>query len=359
MTASRFFPRWAAFLGLAVGGFWPLNAVFAQQEILEPIITAVSAPSVVHLTKGDAKMDVKTITASETRSLNGHLVTVDPGQQVMIYSFTGRVVVVALGPAQFNVKLGEERIDFELLTGRLLAISQQAQDEQPVHLVVPAEGGPLAEGAVGTGWTFAERDGATVSLGYQGGAPAAFNVGGQAAALANGQRLILRDGKTETAALEAWLVETGFDARLGQRLGVASAGMSRSPVQRNFSINIIRWDQQTPAEVVIAALPQQVFRPEIRQTTSTITTQTTTVTSSSSIQVPRATAASNFPPVISPSGSSLGGIGTASLLQQNALTVLQNTQNRGFGFFTSPSRLVIPGLSGGSRAVGPAGLAVP
>lgn len=338
-----------------------VSALCAAQRVLGqvgPVVTGLSDLHAATITVADAEPEqlVLMMAVGDAR-----LDVVD-GQQVMLYSAAGDVVVVVLGPAQLAVRVADDRVDLELIAGRLMTISPTAQDAQTVHVVTPAaaEGPRAVQCPVGAGRTFLTRVGRQVELGYLApeGQPDTLNVtaNGKPATVPSGQRLTVVDDAVRTEPLAPWLTENRFDAlNWGRQLGVSTARIKRRQLEERLFQDVIDWDREAQAETVIAYLEVEQFRPEIRQVTVAVAARVSAVAGAGALpQAPPFAAANEVPP-LSPAAISVGGI-TALDLNAFARELLTRTGSRGLGF-NGLRQLAIPGFGlTGVRTIGPAGL---
>src|SRR5262245_44962618 len=114
---TRFTMRLTAALCVAL---LSTTASRAQEAIVEPTVTSVSAGNAATFTPtGGGEPAPVTI----GMPLSHERVNVAADGQIMIYSPSGRGVVVVKGPASFAVRLGDTKLTFHLLSGRLAATS--------------------------------------------------------------------------------------------------------------------------------------------------------------------------------------------------------------------------------------------
>jgi hypothetical protein len=337
-----------------------VSALCGAQRVLgqaPPIVTGLSDLRAATITVAGAEPEpLALMMAVEDARLD-----VLDGQQVMLYSAAGDVVVVALGPTQLAIRVASDRVDLELTSGRLMTVSPVAQDAQTVYLVTPAAEGPRAvDCSVGAGRTFLTRVGRQVELGYLAseGRPGALKVtaNGKPATVPSGQRLTVVDDTVRTEPLTPWLTENRFDAlNWGRELGVSTARIKRHRLEERLFQDVIDWDREAQAETVIAYLEVEQFRPEIRQVAVAVAARVPAVTGAGARpQAPPFTAANEVPP-LSPAAISVGGI-TALDLNAFARDLLTRTGSRGLGF-NGPRQLAISGFGlTGVRTIGPAGL---
>jgi hypothetical protein len=339
---------------LAVAALCVAQRVLGQ---VPPVVTGLSDLHAATRTAADAEPErLALMMALEDARLD-----VVDGQQVMLYSAAGDVVVVALGPAQLAVRVADDRVELGLLSGRLMTISPTAQDAQTVHVVTPAEEGPRAlEYLVGAGRTFLTRVDRQVGLGYlaREDQPEVLNVtaNGNPATVPSGQRLTVVADAVQTGPLTPWLTEHQFDAvDWGRQLGVSTARIKRRQLEERLFQDVIDWDREAQAETIIAYLEVEQFRPEIRQVAVAVAARVPAVAGAGAPpQAPPFAAANEVPP-LSPAAISVGGI-TALDLNAFARDLLTRTGSRGLGF-NGLRQLAIPGFGlTGMRTIGPAGL---
>ena len=329
-----------------------------------PIVTALSdepGDSVTWKIGENAPENVQQGHLLDAEENNRLTVTAD--HQVMIFSPTDEVVISALGPAEFAIRTLEDRILVELFAGRMMTTCLTATDEQFVYLTAPmgGEATPLFEGHPGHGWTMWFREGSSAGLAYQGdngdSRPYEVRVLGKPQKMAAGQRVAIRDGLAKTTSIGSWLADNRFGFRdLGRRLGLQSARITRISVQGQLVQDLIAWDQRAQPEFLPELAENTTFEPEIRQV-ATVTAEPTKTTNRGGSARPAPVVGANEVPLLSPAAISVGGI-TAISLNSNAAGLARITNSRGLGF-NGLSRLTVPGISNGTRNVGPAGLAAP
>ncbi|RMF76444.1 MAG: hypothetical protein D6744_12295 [Planctomycetota bacterium] len=315
-------------------------------------VTGVSREGLTQLTGEDG----------ETRPLlHGSVVTpgaisIEPGGQLMMFEDSG-VVVLALGPAQLTLSEVQGDIEIELAAGKLM-VAADGEDLRTI-LVRTAFDDSVAEIDVVPGRTFVVRQGADVEVAYQGAESQTVYVGEDAHEFGDGQRVVLRPSGIERAALDGWLAAHDFGKSWGESIGVSSATAARGDVERDLFRNIVQWDRRGGASYVAAEIRSYRFNPEIRQVVQTISAQQRQTSRGTEIRTQPFDAA-NEVPTLSPAALSVQNRNIAEgvtviTLNSRAGALLTNTGSQGLGF-RGPSRLAIPGLLGGLRTVGPAGL---
>jgi len=290
------------------------------------------------------------------------------GGQLMLLETSG-VVAVVLGPAVIELARDELTggVQVNVQSGKLMLASARRPGEgRVISVTSPAPpGGTLSvEFSVMPGRTYLATDDRAVNITCvldDPGGVLGVRVNAAAVPLASGQLVtVARDGTYRLQPAGDWRAQQGFDRSWGRDIGVASAQVSRRDVETSLFNNIISWDRYAGAAGVVPRLAGQQFNPEIRQTVQTVSGVSRTGTRAAPVGT-QPFAAANEVPLISPAALSVQNITTgvtALQLNQRASTLLQSTGSRGLGF-RGLLQLAIPGISGGQRTAGPAGLAAP
>ncbi len=348
----------AAWLGV---GLWLLTAAGQAQEA--PMITAVEAkegPAAIQWTPaGQATAQPLTpgLMLAEGRAELG------AAQRAMLLSSAGDVAIVALGPSRFETSAEGDAIVFTLLSGKIMfgwvgGADAAAGVKWAVRGADARE--PVASGPIGRGWVYVtntpeQADVAFVS-GGSGGETLSVMVGGTTSTLRSGERLSIRGGSAQSAALEPWLKDSGFEMpNMAVRIGVASAQSQRTGLQNELFHRVVEWDRRAQAPSVRLHLEAQQFRPEIRTLAVTVTAQVPSATTQGGFNQVIKIAGANSVPPLSPAAIAVGG---TSALENNANAerILTITSSRGLGF-GGLSRLALSGVTaGGTPTAGPPGL---
>jgi hypothetical protein len=330
-----------------------LQTAAPGQDVIPPMVTSVSSSGAA-----TARSETgETSPVAFGMLLFGEQVDVASDQELMLYSPSGRAVLIIRGPASFATQVADQRLLVQFSSGRLMATSPTSQNEQPVTLVLGPKDSPLVEAALGQGSTCAFAEADRVELAYVARAETSMSVvvRSEPRTLASGQ-LLTAGPTTSVGPADAWLSENGFDVvESGQRMAVGSARTSRLIIQDRLFSDVVSWDRLAQASAIIPTLELDQFKPEIRTVAAAVqTTVQNTTNRGNSPQTPTVQGA-NEVPTLSPAAVSVGGVTAVTINNQNAANLLTRTQSRGLGF-NGPSQLAIPGFRNGVRTLGPSGL---
>ena len=320
---------------------------------------------------GGATLEVEGAAAlplSTGRALTPGTIHVLDGTQLMLFEPSG-VVMGIIGPATVVAARDDLTggIQLNLEGGRVVVASARRMGEGRVITLTarPSAAGQVnVELSVSPGYTYVLAGDKGVGVAYVADAPdSALGVRVNAASVelpTNQLLMVDSSGAHRLAPLGDWLTQNGFARAWGRELGVASAQVSRRDVESGLFNNIISWDRYASATTVSERLREQAFNPEIRQTAQLVAFTSRPSTRAAPAQT-EPFAAANAVPLISPAALSVQTIGqgvTALQLNQSAANLLTATGSQGLGF-RGLLQLAVPGISGGQRTIGPAGLAAP
>lgn len=332
-----------------------LASVALGQDI--PSVTAISSLLAAKWTAEGAEPNPVDLSLP----LDKGLLEVAAGESVMAYASAAKAVLIMAGPASVAFDATEERLTVHLLSGRMSVTTNKSQSPDGLFVRVGTtdSGKELASGFVVSGTTYFACDAASVDVARLGGddAEMPFRFAGAELQVANGQRVTAAGETVQVTTAADWVAQSGLMAPdSSQRVGLASAGIARSRVQRDLVSTVVAWDREAGSQRIIQALELRGSRPEIRTVVLTISGQIARASSSAAAGGGGAITGANQVPLISPGAISVGNLNRLLDNTLRAATNLGATRSQGFG---RQSQITVPGRAGGARTPSPAGAAAP
>ncbi len=280
--------------------------------------------------------------------------TIPAGTDVLL-SGGGEWFLLLIGPTTLTL-VDDASAPWTLEAGRLAVFSRVAASEfQRRFRVQAAEFSPLP------GWTLAavtSEGTAEIAALPAGDEELTLDVAGEVITLPPRKRWSAGASDAQVVDVGDWPAQAGFRLeKIGARIALTSARTARADLQRRLIDRINYVDRFGSLERVVETIDVAAFRPEVRALA--VSVQQNNVTTA--VQLPSTDtttfAGANAVPIISPAALSVVTInGGVINLNAQAGILLTRTGSRGLGF-GGPSRLAVPGRSGGSPTLGPAGLA--
>jgi len=277
------------------------------------------------------------------------------GGQVMANLFGSGSVLFISGPAEIAFDETDGATTFELRSGTILIASGERTQAAPIRASLVAGSGKVsADLTAGGDLVECKSEPTALSVAYwagRGDGSIRVNAGGKASDVGSALRLTLADGKVTIAPAGTPSIS------VIERLSVVACRQRRGSVEDNLFRNIISWDRFAGADAVIPQLSAGRTAPEIRQVTQTVTVTNNVSNRGQTIQTV-STLGANSVPILSPAslvfqtGDALAAV-LANNAQAGILLSLTGSQGLGFGGLI---QLGVPGISGGVRTIGPAGL---
>lgn len=309
----------------------------------------------------DREADLRLVDASgsdrklDLEQFSTGTIKITGGGQVMVSALGSGSVLFISGPAEAAFDEADGATTLEMRAGSVLIASGERTQAAPIRVTLVDSGGKVTLD-VTTGGDLVEckAEPATLSVAYwagHGDGSIKVAAGGKANDVGSAQRLTLADGKVTIAPAGAPSIS------VIERLSVVACRQRRGSVEDNLFRNIISWDRFAGADAVIPQLSAGRTAPEIRQVTQTVTVTNNVSNRGQAIQTV-STLGANSVPILSPAslvfqtGDALAAV-LANNAQAGVLLSLTGSQGLGFGGLI---QLGVPGISGGVRSIGPAGL---
>jgi len=298
---------------------------------------------------------------------HGAIHLIGPDSRLMATDSAGHVVIVA-GPALFELhpvtSAGSAAASFRLRDGsfQFHTADAPADPSGQVDVIVeglrPGSDEPYFAIELARGQVYVQRTADGFQAAYASSAGGTLAVAGLGAPLRAGELATWDAAGGRVAPGEDW-IRQNVNTALGAQLCEATALAQRQPTARGLFNQIIEWDQYGRPEVV-TQISTTRFAPEFRAVSFSVGSVIRPISGTGARQVTAPFFGANEVPPLSPAALAVANIvdgQTAIDLNRDARALLTQTGSQGLGF-GGLRQLAIPGIFGGIRTLGPAGLGV-
>lgn len=297
----------------------------------------------------------------------GTIKLIGPEARLMATNLAGHVVIVG-GPAMFELHptnaVGEQSETFRIRDGSFQFVTGdppngREKDDVTVEVLKVGSDDLLCGLTPENGTTYVRSAGSSTEVAFSSSTGASLRIAGLEQGLASGQMAAWAGGAApQVGSASEWLGRN-VDSQIVAQLGEASALAARSTVADSLFKKISQWDQY--GDVVVAQpISTARFTPEFRAVSFSVGSVIRPISATGARQATTPFFGANEVPPLSPAALAVANIidgQTAIDLNRDARALITQTGSQGLGF-GGLRQLAIPGIFGGIRTLGPAGLGV-